>query len=466
MNNIWKFLNKYFLVFSFLITIYDVSNAQSKGSYFNPNDRVCFIGNSITHAGYYHYFLNLYYATRYPELHYESYNCGISGDVAGGVLKRMQKDILVHRPTVASMMIGMNDVNRELYAAKDHSKDLEKQKSLEVYKGRIEQIYDSLSTEGCKLIFLTPSIYDQESTISPENLVGVNDALGICSQYIRDFSKKYKGTLVDFNAEMNNINRAGIKKDSNFGLAGADRVHPPLWGHFIMSYFFLKSIENPSVVSGIYINSRNASKTKISNCRVSNFDLQSGKLSFDCLENALPFPITDDIQKALSIVPFSAEYNQELLKIKHLDAGKYWLIIDQDTIYSFSEKQLSEGINLATYSKTPQFKQAMKVQQLSWERHQLISSKLRLMALFDYSDLINCNDSTSIVVIKDLLDKRVESVKGKPWYNYFKTSAEQYLETRPLKMKILQDVDRLQQEIYLANIPKTHHYQLIKNMNY
>jgi len=456
-------MKKLFMLLLLLFCFQLKQNAQTSDPYFNSNDRVCFIGNSITHAGYYHYFVNLYYATRYPELHFESFNCGISGDVAGGVLTRMQKDILIHRPTVASVMIGMNDVNRELYAVKDHSNDLEKRKSLDVYKGRIEQIYDSLSAVGCKLIFLTPSIYDQESSISPEKLVGVNDALGICSEYIRDFSKKYKGTLVDYHAEMNKINRAGIKKDPNFGLAGTDRVHPQLWGHFIMSYFFLKAIEKPSLVSAIEINSQSASKTKTSNCRVSNFDLQSGKLSFDCLENALPFPITDDIQKALGIVPFSAEYNQELLKIKHLEAGKYMLIIDQDTIDSFSEKQLSEGINLTNYHQTPQFKQAMKVQKLSWERHQLISSKLRLMAIFDYSDLINCNDSTSMKTIKDLLDKRVESVKGKPWYNYFKTSAEQYLETRPQKTKIQQEVDRLQQEIYLANIPKMHHYQIAKH---
>lgn len=459
MNN-YK-LKSFWLVVGLVFLFGGNITAQPTETFLKQNDRVCFIGNSITHAGYYHYFLNLYYATRYPNLHYDSFNCGISGDVAGGVLNRMQKDILVHRPNVASVMIGMNDVNRELYAVKDKSNDLEKQKSLDVYKGRMEQIYDSLSDAGCKLIFLTPSIYDQESAISLENLVGVNDALGICSEYIRDFSKKHKGPLVDYHAEMNKINRAGIKKDSNFGLAGTDRVHPPLWGHFIMTYVFLKAIEKPSLVSAIEINCHSTSKVKTVNCRVSNFKMQSGKLSFDCLENALPFPITDDIQKALGIVPFNADYNQELIKIKHLDSGKYWLIVEQDTIDYFTYKQLSVGINLSNYSNSPQFRQAMTVQKLSWERHQLVSSKLRLLALFDYSDLINCNDSTSVEVIKDLLAKRVESVKGKPWYNYFKTSAEQYLETRPQKTQILQEVDRLQKEIYLTNIPKTHHYQLI-----
>jgi len=121
-------MKKLFMLLLLLFCFQLKQNAQTSDPYFNSNDRICFIGNSITHAGYYHYFLNLYYATRYPEIHYESYNCGISGDVAGGVLTRMQKDILVHRPTVASMMIGMNDVNRELYKVKDKSNDLEKKK--------------------------------------------------------------------------------------------------------------------------------------------------------------------------------------------------------------------------------------------------------------------------------------------------------------------------------------------------
>jgi len=65
---------------------------------FEKGSRVCFVGNSITHNGGFHHNILLYHVTRFPKQPVSFYNCGISGDVTGGVLKRMEDDILVHRP--------------------------------------------------------------------------------------------------------------------------------------------------------------------------------------------------------------------------------------------------------------------------------------------------------------------------------------------------------------------------------
>jgi hypothetical protein len=50
-------------------------------------------------SGSFHHYINLLYATRYPERKITFFNCGISGDNSGGVLERMDDDILVHKPT-------------------------------------------------------------------------------------------------------------------------------------------------------------------------------------------------------------------------------------------------------------------------------------------------------------------------------------------------------------------------------
>ncbi len=83
---------------------------------FKGNERVCFIGNSITMNGKFHNYIELYYATRFPDRKIEFYNCGISGDVSGGMLERMDSDILIHKPTWSVLMVGMNDINSGLYA--------------------------------------------------------------------------------------------------------------------------------------------------------------------------------------------------------------------------------------------------------------------------------------------------------------------------------------------------------------
>src|SRR5947207_2575157 len=92
--------------------------AQNTPGLFKNNDRVCFVGNSITHEGDFTNYIALYYATRYPNKKIFFYNAGIAGDEASDMLARMDKDILIHKPTVAVLMAGMNDVRRDLYELK------------------------------------------------------------------------------------------------------------------------------------------------------------------------------------------------------------------------------------------------------------------------------------------------------------------------------------------------------------
>src|SRR5471032_2221084 len=71
---------------------------------FRIHDRWDVIGDSITHSGTYHEWIELYYITRLPGAAIDVFNCGISGDRAAGGLQRLNWDILSHQPTVASIM--------------------------------------------------------------------------------------------------------------------------------------------------------------------------------------------------------------------------------------------------------------------------------------------------------------------------------------------------------------------------
>jgi hypothetical protein len=91
----------YFLCFTLLFFLgISNSHAQQKSSvYFKNGDVICFLGDSITHGGQYHEFLQLFYATRYPELTLSFHNCGISGDNAAGMIERFEEDVMKHKPT-------------------------------------------------------------------------------------------------------------------------------------------------------------------------------------------------------------------------------------------------------------------------------------------------------------------------------------------------------------------------------
>ncbi len=112
-------MTKTLQIIAILIFSSAICFAQNKNDlFFGKGARICFVGNSITHNGEFYHNILLYHVTRFPEQPVSFYNCGISGDVTSGVLNRIEDDILVHQPTHAVVMLGMNDVDRSLYRSK------------------------------------------------------------------------------------------------------------------------------------------------------------------------------------------------------------------------------------------------------------------------------------------------------------------------------------------------------------
>ena len=73
-----------------ILSSFSLVFGQSHKPFFKDGDTICFLGDSITHGGQYHEFLQLFYATRYPELNLSFHNCGISGDNATGMIERFE----------------------------------------------------------------------------------------------------------------------------------------------------------------------------------------------------------------------------------------------------------------------------------------------------------------------------------------------------------------------------------------
>ena len=69
-----------FILYTCCILLFPVSAQQIPS--FKANDRIVFLGNSITEGGHYHSYIWLYYMTHFPELPLRIYNGGIGGDCA------------------------------------------------------------------------------------------------------------------------------------------------------------------------------------------------------------------------------------------------------------------------------------------------------------------------------------------------------------------------------------------------
>jgi endoglucanase len=154
-------MKKYRLLIVFLC-INAVVFAQS--SLFHKGDKVCFVGNSITSNGEFYHNIMLYYVTRFPNQPITFFNCGISGDVCSGVLKRMDDDILIHNPTHAVIKLGMNDVNRSLYTlypTKNADTLDKREEAISKYKVKLDSIINIFLSRRIKVILQKPTDYDQ-----------------------------------------------------------------------------------------------------------------------------------------------------------------------------------------------------------------------------------------------------------------------------------------------------------------
>ncbi len=369
----------------------DKTEKHSAASFsFDKNSRVVFVGNSITNMGMFHNNIFLYHVTRFPEKNIYMFNCGVSGDVTWGVLDRMEEDILVHKPTHAVIMLGMNDVGRNWYGGRnttDPDTLKQREERLRAYRENMDKIVKIFLDKNIKVILERPTIYDQTAELPAKNYYGVNDALGICATYVDSLAAKYDLPEVDYYTIMNKINEEMQKKDPSFTITRpSDRIHPGETGHLVMTYAFLKAEKAPKYVSKIILDAGKDKETECGNCDVKNIKADDKGITFTVFERSLPFPVKDSQKEGLELVPFMKDFNVELLKITNLVSGaKYLLKIDSVAIGNFSGKQLEEGINLAEYKNTPQYQQSLKVlgvlQEL-WE----IEGKLRGMKFIEYME--------------------------------------------------------------------------------
>jgi len=432
-------------------------------SEFRPHDSWSVIGDSITQYGSYYAWIYLYQVTRFPEAEFSVANCGISGDSAGGAVKRYDWDIKSTRPTVATIMLGMNDVSRELYADRPATAEIlgRRENALANYRRNLKQLVGLLRQDEVRLIFVTPSPFDETADVDFPRLPGVNQALVECGKFMRTLAEKNGAALVDLNGQMTELNGRLQRKNPKFTLIGPDRVHPGIPGHFVMAYFFLHAQKAPAIVSRLAVNIGNHAVTA-ENASIEALTIQDGVIQFKCLERALPYPVPAGARPALEWVAFQAEFNQEILQFSGLRAGNYTLFIDGERIADFAAESLGSGINLADLPTTPQLRQAREVLKLVQEWQQLVASSQRGIAEVEHWKLPQVAHPIGFDAAKPLLLKKLEELKVNPGQHpdLDRDNIQRYLAEKPQETAMLNRLRELRIRIRDVARPATHVFRL------
>lgn len=418
---------------------------------FENGQKVCMVGNSITHTG--RYFGNIvnFYATRYPDKYIEFYNCGIGGDNATKILKRLDKDILSKNPDWITLKTGMNDSNV-------FTDSISQNKAFDLYKETYSKILDRFKQNKLKVILICPSIYDETlKGVEIPSMIGRNNLIHRFAQFDIEMAKKYGYQYVDFWTPLQNINSEKQKKDSTFTIVGKDRVHPKEPGHLIMTYTFLKVIGTSSVISSICIDAKNKKQVLVDNGNITNLKFSGDEIAFDFLANSLPYIVPDSAKKALQYVPFMAELNNEKFMVNNLDQGLYDLFIDKQLVGTYSSVELETGVNLADNSKTPQYKQAVDVCKAG-DKYRNKCTDRQNISYVEYNYLQPKGLVNDVTAAKAFIAEQLKSKLIKMNYASF------YIDNIDNVKVIEKEISSLREGIYKINKPVVHKYKLVKHL--
>jgi lysophospholipase L1-like esterase len=439
--------------------------ADPKPQAFQKGETVCVIGDSITHGGFYHSNLYLFYVTRFPDRELHLFNCGISGDTAAGAVRRLDWDILAHRPAAATVLLGMNDAGGKFYLKDDEKSTAARQPAIEQYAAQLTNLVEGLRKANVRTTLLTPTIYEQNADTGTASYLGYNDALRKCAEEVKKIAQRFDLPVVDVHAAMDAINGEAQKADPKFTLVGRDRVHPGGLGHMVIAYVLLKAQGMTSCVSKTVLAADSAKIVEQVNCKVTHLKASQGELSFDCLEAALPFPVPAGAEAAMKLVPFQEELNEELLRVTGLADGMYTLSIDDQTVGQYAAAELASGVNLAVNAKTPQYLQALAVRALNTKRHMVESVRLRGVVAAQRalsSGTLDMSDHEAVNKLVLKLSGWKPETSDKAPADRVNNIFDAYRQYKPVEQELIKEIEQARADMYKAAQPKAHRFLLKK----
>jgi hypothetical protein len=88
---------------------------------------------------------------------------------------------------------------------------------------------------------------------------------------------------------------------------------------------------------------------------------EGGKLSFERLDDCVPFPIPDEARPVVAFDPTILSLSQYTLKVTGLKEGNYLLKINGAPAATLTAKELGEGVNLTAFGPDPKAAQVNPV---------------------------------------------------------------------------------------------------------
>jgi len=340
-------------------------------------DRFIFIGDSITHACQYTQFVENFFYTRYPEKRLRFRNAGISGDRAQDVLNRWDEDIAAFKPTVATILLGMNDGSYRDF-------DLP---TFQTYAKGMTEILDRLDVLKCRVIIMSPTMFDHQSwgvitQQKPDYAKGrvptnYNAVLAFYGKWLQETARVRGYEFVDLFSPLNTLTVEGRRTNPNFTLI-PDAIHPGLDGALVMAYSLLQQVgETGDILSSGVKLVQNKWKALDSNIVTDVIGEAGTRVSYTIQPKALPWAVFKDAPLGAKLTRAGETASQESLIVSGLKDGQYDLRINGQYVGTWDERMLGIQAEIEGDPDSPTYQQAMRVVALNKKRNMEAISPLR-----------------------------------------------------------------------------------------
>jgi lysophospholipase L1-like esterase len=222
--------------------------------------RVVFLGDSITYAGGYVADVEAYYVTRFPDVHIEFINVGLSSETVSGLSEPSEKNprpdlherlgrvLEKTKPDLVFVCYGMND---GIYSPPDDAR-------LKAFADGMKSVHEQIAAAGVKnIIHVTPPVFDPvgaKARISTNGAFGFGHPYQGYNQTLDQFSEWLVSQraagweVADLHSGMNRWLEEERKRNPEFNYT-KDGVHPDGAGHWVMAkqillYLGAKDVEN------------------------------------------------------------------------------------------------------------------------------------------------------------------------------------------------------------------------------
>ena len=256
--NAYRLRFKFVTLFLIMLSLRGLPYAQAQPS---PEDRVVFLGDSITQAGRYIEYLELIYRLENPNTKPDWIPLGLSSETVSGLSEpghaggafprpdlheRLDRVLEKTKPTLVFACYGMND---GIY----HPLSEER---FEAFRKGMRLLHDKVVRTGAKIVHITPPVFDAlpiRQRVLPagrdryeQPYEGYDDVLGKYSAWLLEQGQKEGWQVIDLHEPMLAEVERRRKEDPEFTFA-KDGVHPNEAGQRFIANVILRSWGYPTI---------------------------------------------------------------------------------------------------------------------------------------------------------------------------------------------------------------------------